>query len=206
MLKNTNEELALWGQTIEEFQLPRWNLLPDIELYMDQVLTLIEKYLSPLIVQPNQKIITAAMINNYVKLGLIPAPIKKKYNRKHLAFLIAITILKQVFTIQEIKDGILFQASVSGINASFNLFCDEQEQALKVVARQATGEKSIAIFDQPISADFIALKTATLAFASQLLAKKAISLGKDQLLTHPKEEIGRASVGKECRSRWSPYH
>lgn len=69
MLKNTNEELALWGQTIEEFQLPRWNLLPDIELYMDQVLTLIEKYLSPLIVQPNQKIITAAMINNYVKLG-----------------------------------------------------------------------------------------------------------------------------------------
>ena len=20
------------------------------------------------------------------------------------------------------------------------------------------------------------------------------------------EEIGRASVGKECRSRWSPYH
>lgn len=77
MLKNTNEELALWGQTIEEFQLPRWNLLPDIELYMDQVLTLIEKYLSPLIVQPNQKIITAAMINNYVKLGLIPAPIKR---------------------------------------------------------------------------------------------------------------------------------
>ena len=29
---------------------------------------------------------------------------------------------------------------------------------------------------------------------------------KDQLMMTRQEEIGRGRVGKECRSRWSPYH
>lgn len=80
------KELELWGQGLEKFQLPRWNLLPDIDLYMDQVLTMIEKYLSPLMIHEDQKIITAAMINNYVKLGLIPAPVKKDIRENILLF------------------------------------------------------------------------------------------------------------------------
>ncbi|MGO2963842.1 MAG: DUF1836 domain-containing protein [Carnobacterium maltaromaticum] len=179
---NTMEkELELWGQGLEKFQLPRWNLLPDIDLYMDQVLTMIEKYLSPLMIHEDQKIITAAMINNYVKLGLIPAPVKKRYTRKHIAFLIAISILKQVFTIQEIKDGILFQASVVGINEAFNLFCDEQEKSLYVVAAQVTGTKSISILEEQIPIDFLAVKLATLSFATKLITEKTIALGKEKI-------------------------
>lgn len=40
------KSLQDWGQQLENVHLPRWHELPDIELYMDQVITLIEKYLS----------------------------------------------------------------------------------------------------------------------------------------------------------------
>ena len=64
------------GPTIENVHLPRWHELPDIELYMDQVITLIEKYLSPLITLEKHTLLTSSMVNNYVKHGLIPAPVK----------------------------------------------------------------------------------------------------------------------------------
>ena len=47
------KSLQDWGQQLENVHLPRWHELPDIELYMDQVITLIEKYLSPLITLEN---------------------------------------------------------------------------------------------------------------------------------------------------------
>lgn len=76
---------------------------------MDQVRTLVDRYLSPVIQGEKHPLLTSSMVNNYVKLGLIPAPVKKRYNKEHVAFLLAITTLKQVLTIPEIKEGILFQ-------------------------------------------------------------------------------------------------
>ena len=73
----TEIESALAG-----YSLPSWDVLPDIELYMDQVISLVTKYLE---VYDNvmglHKLVTPSMINNYVKLGIIPAPIKKKYSK-----------------------------------------------------------------------------------------------------------------------------
>ena len=40
--------------------------------------------------------------------------------------------------------------------------------------------------------------------AKEILDKFAKALG--EVEKKGEEEIGRASVGKECRSRWSPYH
>lgn len=127
------KSLQDWGQQLENVHLPRWHELPDIELYMDQVITLIEKYLSPLITLEKHTLLTSSMVNNYVKHGLIPAPVKKRYNQKHLAFLIAITLLKQVLTLPEIKQGILFQGATVGIREAYNLFCQEQERAIYVI-------------------------------------------------------------------------
>ena len=59
---------------------PRWQELPEFELYMDQVIALAEKYLS--VLTPDHKVpITPSMINNYVKSGALPPPKNKKYNR-----------------------------------------------------------------------------------------------------------------------------
>ena len=58
-------------------RLPRWAELPDLELYMDQVLLLAERSLGP-DAPSDHKGLTASMVNNYVKLGLLPPPVKKK--------------------------------------------------------------------------------------------------------------------------------
>lgn len=63
---------------LKEFQLPTWDELPIIDLYMDQVMILLSKHLSIFsAVSNDDKIITHTMINNYVKQKIIPAPIKK---------------------------------------------------------------------------------------------------------------------------------
>ena len=56
-----------------EHTLPSWQELPELELYMDQVLSLVERYLRG---DPgfDERGLTASMINNYVKQGALPPP------------------------------------------------------------------------------------------------------------------------------------
>ena len=84
---------------------PKWSELPNIDLYLDQVLLYVNQLDNCLIVD-DDKGLTSAMINNYVKNGHLEKPIKKKYNRRQLARLIVITCLKNVFSIQEISKTI----------------------------------------------------------------------------------------------------
>jgi len=81
--------------------------IPNLDLYMDQLLTFIEDNLKGLARNPDDKIITKTMINNYAKDGIIAPPIKKKYNRRHVILLILIYYLKQVLSLNDIKT--LFQ-------------------------------------------------------------------------------------------------
>lgn len=84
---------------------PKWSELPTIDLYLDQVLLYVNQLDSSSIVD-DDKGLTAAMINNYVKNGHLDKPIKKKYSRRQLARLIVIICLKNVFAIQEISKTI----------------------------------------------------------------------------------------------------
>ncbi|MTD41676.1 DUF1836 domain-containing protein [Erwinia sp. CPCC 100877] len=175
-MEEIKASLKSWGTELVDVHLPRWHELPEIELYMDQVITLVERYLSPIIPKEKHTLLTSSMVNNYVKLDLIPAPKKKRYNQKHLAFLIAITLLKQVLTIPEIKQGILFQGAAVGIREAYNLFCDEQEAALAVVVAQALETEPAATFDKPIPIAYMAVRGATLSFATKLFVEKVIEL------------------------------
>lgn len=87
-----------------DFALPQWNDLPDIELYMDQVTALINKHLGRIKRAENKETLTAAMINNYVKLGFLPPPVKKKYSREHIAQLLVICTMKPVMSIPDTSD------------------------------------------------------------------------------------------------------
>jgi hypothetical protein len=81
---------------------PKWDELPELELYLDQVLLYVNNVCGSSI-SAADKGLTASMINNYVKHGYITKPVKKKYQRRQVARLIAITTLKTVFSIQEIS-------------------------------------------------------------------------------------------------------
>ena len=122
--------ILAWEKNAEEKKLPSWEELPGIELYMDQVITLLDEYLSLL---GSDKAITQPMINNYVKLGIMPAPVKKKYSKKHLAFLIIICFLKQTLSMELIKKIIPAGSSESEIMEIYKSFTENQKKAYSYV-------------------------------------------------------------------------
>ena len=129
------ELLALCAQVAEQ-RLPRWNELPDLELYMDQVLSLIERYLGS---YPgfDEKGLTASMVNNYVKLGVMPPPVKKKYTRSHLAHLIVICVLKTSLPIDAIKKLAAESIRPEGERAFYDRFCEQFESTVREAADAA---------------------------------------------------------------------
>lgn len=164
------KEMLTWLEEIEKVHFPRWEELPDLDLYMDQVIVLVDRYLNFMKLDKNDYIVTNTMINNYVKLNLIPKPKKKRYSKQHLAYLIAILSLKQVLTIQEIMDGIKYQAGFSGTRAAYNYFCDQLELSFHD-ALCILGVKEGSINLEHINDESeIAIKLATRACASKIIA------------------------------------
>lgn len=100
---STADRLSRWFEDMEKFSLPEWDQLPALELYMDQVILLLRQYLAPLHHGQEDKAITASIINNYVRMKIMPPPVKKKYSRVHLASLIMICVLKQSLSISCIQ-------------------------------------------------------------------------------------------------------
>jgi len=97
--KRTLGEIA---DELDSQDIPPWEVLPDLELYMDQVITLFGQRFEPLAVG-NDRPLTSSMINNYVKDEVMPRPLKKKYTREHLTALSVICMLKAEFSLPEIR-------------------------------------------------------------------------------------------------------
>lgn len=77
--------------------------IPAIDLYMDQVTTFMEQHLERTKRNPDDKILTKTMINNYAKNDLLPPPVKKKYSSEHILMLILIYYFKNILSINDIK-------------------------------------------------------------------------------------------------------
>lgn len=77
--------------------------IPSIELYMDQITTFMDKYLSKNKRTEEDKTLTKTMINNYTKNELLPPPNKKRYSKEHIILLIYIYYLKNVISINDIQ-------------------------------------------------------------------------------------------------------
>ena len=105
------------------FSYPKWEDIPNIELYLDQVLLYVNQVCAP--VSPDKdKGLTASMVNNYVKHGYLTKPDKKKYQRKQIARLIAITTLKSVFSIQEIAQTLNSLQTQASSDQLYDAFVD----------------------------------------------------------------------------------
>ena len=77
--------------------------LPNIDLYMDQVTTFMDRHLASSKRYEEDKLLTKTMINNYTKNELLPSPNKKKYSKDHMYLLILIYYLKSVLSITDIQ-------------------------------------------------------------------------------------------------------
>jgi hypothetical protein len=84
--------------------------IPNIDLYMDQVIQLFENKFADSKRNDEEKILTKTMINNYAK-GKLIFPIKnKKYSKEHLILMSLIYQLKGALSINDI------QTTLDGIN------------------------------------------------------------------------------------------
>lgn len=122
---------SIYSREMTEFHLPRYQEIPSIELYMDQVIGYIDESLNPFRIHEKEKIITSSMVNNYVKQGLVNKPVKKKYNKKHIAYIIVVCILKQILSISEICDYIKRQIETAPIETAYDYFAEKLEESLK---------------------------------------------------------------------------
>ena len=121
------------AQKLLNLHLPRYHELPALDLYMDQVISVINSILEPLFPQTGTPILTPTMINNYVKQKIVAPPVKKKYTRVHLAYFIVMALLKPVFSIAEIRGLIQRQTQVAGTDVAYDRFCTELEQSIAAI-------------------------------------------------------------------------
>ncbi|MEG1500942.1 MAG: DUF1836 domain-containing protein [Clostridiales bacterium] len=153
-----DEEIKLIG----DFHCPRYEELPKIPLYKEQVIQYIEETFKPLNLDPEEKLLTPTMLNNYVKQKIVSPPKNRKYDERHIAYLIVVCLLKQAYSLREICQLITIQIKTAPIEQAYDFFCVELENALSFVFKE---NKAM----EPNSAKTITLQ-------SELVRSVAISL------------------------------
>ena len=98
-----SEELRELLDRLKEISYVQPDELPNIDLYMDQVTTFMDRHLASSKRYDEDKLLTKTMINNYTKNELLPSPNKKKYSKDHMYLLILIYYLKSVLSITDIQ-------------------------------------------------------------------------------------------------------
>lgn len=93
--------LAALAAALEQFDVPTYDALPEIDLYMDQVIGYLNRLLCRVCRSEDGAPLTSSMINNYVKGGHVERPVQKKYSRDRIAMLYMLCCLKQNLTISE---------------------------------------------------------------------------------------------------------
>ena len=151
--KLVDHKLHSWENYFRDFRLPDWREIPDFGLYMEQVLSLINSYLDyvPRELRAEQ-LLTAATINNYVRKKIMPEPVKKKYYRVHIAYLVMIYTLRQTLSMTTltlmIPSGLsaeefrpIYEAYVKRYQLTAGHFMKEvREAAAGIIGEEMSGE------------------------------------------------------------------
>lgn len=122
------------NHALKELSIPRWEELPDLDLYMDQVLSYINARLEPLSIGEEKTVLTSSMVNNYVKTNIVKPPVKKHYKRYHLAYLFVVMLMKRCFSLSEISRLIRVYSNIEDperVSRDYNKFITVFESCLR---------------------------------------------------------------------------
>ena len=146
-----------------------WDQLPDFALYMDQVLSYMDRQVLP---YDEDDALTASMVNNYTKRGLVPRAEGKKYNKEHLAYLTGICVLKHVLSTRDMD--LLIREELGSndrtVEDGYAAFCDSLDRALSTITdemEQRPKEENLAD---------AAIHFALLSYAAGMASNRYISL------------------------------
>lgn len=161
------EELAELKRQLLEVRPRQWEELPDIPLYMDQVVSYLSRQLASF---DEGDSLTPAMINNYIKDGLLARAHGKKYDQEHLALLTAISALKQVLSVREMK--VLTAVGREGWESKrqYDYFCKYLDEAMAAVGNSL--DENTSDYDLPK----VVLSLAMQSYAAGLACRQTLAV------------------------------
>ena len=174
-------KLRRWDKFITDYHLPEWETIPDFGLYMDQVIVLLEQYLSfiPSPAGTKEHFVTSSTINNYVRLKIMPAPVKRKYHRVHIAYLIMILTMKQSLSISDVQKIIPPDSNEEEVRVVYENYSEKfRRLALFFNQQVQSGAEGIHTPGQSTdnAVELLVIESALIAGFSKILAEKLIRL------------------------------
>ncbi len=116
-------------ESLDGFKLPRYGELSEVGLYLEQVVQYVNSITAMLELPP----LTSSMVSNYVKQGLVDKPVRKRYSADQVAYLIFISVAKNVLSIDNLRLFIAMQKRTYESFIAYDYFCDQLELALDYV-------------------------------------------------------------------------
>ncbi len=174
-------KLRRWENYLINYKLPAWKELPDIGLYMDQVIALLGQYLDFIPVEDQKdKPVTPTTINNYVRLKVMPAPEKRKYYRIHIAYLIMIFTLKQGTSISGIQQILPADAPEEEVKEFYSNYIARLQDISRFYTAQ-TRSAAQDLLEQPTEAkegsiEHFIIQSILMSGFSRILADKLLRL------------------------------
>ena len=170
-----------------------WEQLPDFALYMDQVLSYMDRQV---IRFDDSDGLTAAMVNNYTKTGLVPRADGKKYNREHLAYLTAICVMKRVMSTRDMD--LLIREELQGdrsVEDGYAAFCSSLDKALNIAAGEMAERTDPT--DDPTTTELAdsAIHFALMSYAAGVVSSRYVAMLRDR--KGPEAEDGKKSKSRK---------
>lgn len=167
---------------LREHRPVEWEQLPDFSLYMDQVLSYMDRQI---IHFDGDDGLTAAMVNNYTKSGLAPRAEGKKYGREHLAYFTAICVLKRVMSTRDMDLLIREELQDRPVREGYAAFCRSLDKALNITADELAARTGDGELDDPALAD-AAIHFALLSYAAGVAGSRCVALLRERKGPEPK--------------------
>lgn len=173
-MKDINKSLKFWLDELSQFELTQYEKLPDIDLYMDQVITYLERVLQTLSLSTLDKQITSSMINNYVKGEVIPSPNAKRYNKEHIALILEVCMLKKALSISNIKDIIDINYKDKDFTSVYNNFANESKEILHNVVDKTNDKLKDIKENDHLALYNLALELSLNASANMMISERIL--------------------------------
>ena len=114
------------AESVRGFRLPRYAEIPTVGLYLEQTIKYINGFLAPL----GCLELTGSMVSNYVKKGLIPAPVKKQYFAEQICYLFFVALAKNLTSMENIDLLISVQRGTYTLPVAYDYMCRELENLI----------------------------------------------------------------------------
>lgn len=178
------------AERMTSIHISRFSELPRIELYLDQLLSLVDDELSFMRLPDEGPLVTGSMVNNYVKRHVVPAPVKHRYTRRHVCYVVCVCLFKRVLSIEQVTRLIRHVEEENlDLRHTYDELCAALECALAeqfavgpdfvapavepvIDLRDANGEKVDSPLDRTIEAAVVSL-------AAKIYVEQVLALGEE---------------------------